>query len=116
MQIPNPDGGENRHIIAVRYRDQAVETMPFQRFKSDDVDTRSGFLANARTAWLLVDRERAHCRVRTGPGAEAEEVAPQELEGLFEQIGHNTQYLAHPDGVPADTFFQLFVLTVSGPS
>ncbi len=116
MRITNPDAVENRHIIAVRYRDQAVETMPFQRFKSDDVDTRSGFLANARTAWLLVDRERADCRVRTGPGAEAEEVAPQELEGLFEQIGRNTPYLVHPEEILADNFFQLFVSAFRGPS
>jgi len=115
MRITNPDAVENRHTIAVRYRDRAVEVMPFVRFKSDDIDTRSGFLANARTAWLLVDRERADCRVRTGSAAEAEEVAPQELHGLFEQIGRNTQYLAHPEEILADNFFQLFVSTLRSP-
>lgn len=116
MRITNPDAVENRHTIAVRYRDRGVEAMPFARFKSDDVDTRSGFLANARTAWLLVDRERADCRVRAGPGAEAQEVAPQELQGLFEQIGRNTQYLAHPEEILADNFFQLFVSTFRSPT
>jgi hypothetical protein len=114
MRITNPDAVENRHTIAVRYRDQDVEAMPFLRFKSDDIDTRSGFLANARIAWLLVDRERADCRVRTGSAAEAE-VAPRELQGLFEQIGRNTPYLAHPEEILADNFFQLFVSTFRSP-
>ena len=112
VRITNPDAVENRHTIAVRYRDQGVEAMPFVRFKSDDVDTRSGFLANARTAWLLVDRERADCRVRTGPAAE---VTPEELQGLSEQIGRNTQYLAHPEEILADNFFRLFVSTFRSP-
>jgi hypothetical protein len=114
IRITNPDAVENRHTIAVRYRDQGVEVMPFVRFKSDDIDTRSGFLANTRTAWLLVDRERADCRVRAGSAAETE-VAPRELQGLFEQIGRNTQYLAHPEEILADNFFQLFVSTLRSP-
>src|SRR5712691_2546042 len=115
MRITNPDALENRHTIAVRYRGEAVEAMPFLRFKSDKFDTRSGFLGNARIAWLLVDRERADCRVRTGSAAEAE-VALQELQGLFEQIGRNTQYLAHPEEILADNFFQLFVSTFRSTS
>jgi hypothetical protein len=115
MRVTNPDAVENRHTIAVRYRGKAVEAMPFLRFKSDKFDTRSGFLGNARIAWLLVDRERADCRVRTGSAAEAEG-APEELQGLFEQIGRNTQYLAHPEEILADNFFQLFVSTFRRPS
>src|SRR6266849_469080 len=115
MRVTNPDAVENRHTIAVRYRGKAAEAMPFLRFKSDDIDTRSGFLGNARIAWLLVDRERADCRVRNGSAAGAE-VAPEELRGLFEQIGRNTQYLAHPEEILADNFFQLFVSTFRGPS
>jgi len=115
MRVTNPDAVENRHTIAVRYRGRAVEAMPFLRFKSDDIDTRSGFLGNARVAWLLVDRERADCRVRDGSTAEAEG-APEELQGLFEQIGRNTQYLAHPEEILADNFFQLFVSAFRRPS
>ena len=48
MRITNPDAVENRHTIAVRYRGEGVEAMPFLRFKSDKFDTRSGFLGNAR--------------------------------------------------------------------
>src|SRR5258706_16383790 len=114
IRAPTPAGVENRHTIAVRYRGRAAEAMPFLRFKSDDIDTRSGFLGNARVAWLLVDRERAECRVRDGSTAEAEG-APEELQGLFEKIGRNTQYLAHPEEILADNFFQLFVSTFRGP-
>ena len=115
MRITNPDAVENRHTIAVRYRDRAVEAMPFLRFKSDNIDTRSGYLVNARIAWLLVDRERADCRVRTESAAGAE-VALEELQGLFEQIGRNTPYLAHPEEILADNFFQLFVSTFQSPA
>ena len=115
MRITNPDAVENRHTIAVRYRDRAVEAMPFLRFKSDNIDTRSGYLVNARIAWLLVDRERADCRVRTGSAAGAE-VALEELQGLFEQIGRNTPYLTHPEEILADNFFQLFVSTFRSPA
>src|SRR5437899_8688928 len=112
MRLSGPVAVGTRHPIAVRYGGEAVEAMPFLRFKADVIDTRSGFLGNARVAWLLVDRERADCRVRTGSAAEADEVAPQELQGLFEQIGRNTQYLAHPEEILADNFFQLFVSTL----
>ena len=115
MRVINPDAVENRHTIAVRYRGKGVEAMPFLRFKSDDIDTRSGFLGNARVAWLLVDRERADCRVRDGSAAEAEG-APEELQGLFEKIGRNTQYLTHPEEILADNFVQLFVSTFRRPS
>src|SRR5256886_12383203 len=115
MRVTNPDAVENRHTIAVRYRGRAAEAMPFLRFKSDDIDTRSGFLGNARVAWLLVDRERADCRVRDGSAAEAEG-APEELQGLFEKIGRNTQYLTHPEEILADNFVQRFVSTFRRPS
>jgi hypothetical protein len=113
LRITNPDAVENRHTIAVRYRGEAVEAMPFLRFKSDKFDTQSGFLGNSRVAWLLVDRERADCRVRAGPAAE---VVPEELQGLFEQIGRNTRYMAHPEEILADNFFQLFVSTLRSPA
>jgi hypothetical protein len=115
LRITNPDAVENRHTIAVRYRGQPVEAMPFLRFRSEKSDTRAGFLVNSKISWLLVDRERADCRVRTGSEAEAE-VAPQELEGLFEQVGRNTRYLSHPEEILADNFFQLFVSTFRRPS
>src|ERR1041385_2049519 len=98
MRITNTDAVENRHTIAVRYGGEAVEAMPFLRFKSDKFDTRSVFLGNTRIAWLLVDREQADCRVRTGSAAEAQEVAPQQLQGLFEPIGRDTREPGPPQG------------------
>jgi hypothetical protein len=115
LRITNPDAVENRHTIAVRYRGQPVEAMPFLRFGSDKIDTRAGFLVNSKVSWLLVDREQANCRVRIRSAAETD-VAPQELQGLFEQVGRNTQYLAHPEEILADNFFQLFVSTFRGAS
>jgi hypothetical protein len=70
---------------------------------------------NSKVSWLLVDREQANCRERIGSAAETD-VAPQELQGLFEQVGRNTQYLAHPEEILADNFFQLFVSTFRGAS
>lgn len=111
LRITNPDAVEIRHTIAVRYRNRAAEAMPYLQFRSDVIDPRAGFLGNARIIWFLVDREQANCRVRAGQGVETE-VAPRELQGLFEQIGRNTAYLAHPEEILADNFSLLFASTL----
>lgn len=109
LRITNPDTVDNRHTIAVRYRQQPVEALPYIRFRSGDIDPRLGFKHDIQVAWLLIDRQGAECRARSGePGS----VAPQELEGLYEQIGRNTQYLFHAEEVLADNFVQLFMASL----
>jgi hypothetical protein len=111
LRITNPDTVENRHTISVRYRGQPVEALPYIRFPSENIDTRDGFKNALQVAWLLVDRKEAECRARGGADGS---VQPQDLEGLYEQVGRNTNYLFHPEEILADNFVHLFVASVRG--
>ena len=111
LKITNPDTVEDRHTIAVRHRGQSVEAMPYIRFPSEKIDPRQGFATQVQVAWLLVDRKGSHCAARDGADAS---VDPNELEGLFEQIGRNTQYLFHAEEVLAENFVALFLMTLGG--
>jgi len=112
LRITNPDTVESRHTISVKYRQQAVEALPYVRFRSGDIDPRQGFSHYIQEAWLLVDRQGTECRARSG---EQNIVAPQELEGLYEQIGRNTtQSLFHAEEVLADNFALLFLASIRG--
>ena len=111
LRVSNPDAPQHRHTIAVRYRGQPVEAMPFPSFPSQSIDPRQGFKTQVRIAWLLVDRAGGACKARVpaGPGP-----APQELEGLFEQVGRNTLYLWHPEEILADNFTLLILGMLRG--
>ena len=112
LAITNPDAVESRHTISVRYQGKPVAALPYIRFASTAIDTRQGFMNQIEVAWLLVDRRGDECRARDG--AQAGGVAPQELEGLFEQVGRNTQYLFHPEEILADNFSLLFLSSLAG--
>lgn len=113
LAITNPDTVESRHTIAVRYRGEPVEALPYIRFPSERVDPRKGFLSQLEVAWLLVDRQGTGCRAREGPQARG--VSPDELEGLYEQIGRNTSYLFHPEEILAENFALLVYRSLGRP-
>jgi len=102
LRITNPDAPESLHAIEVRWRGQPAEALPYVHFPSAAVDPRSGFAAQMRTSWLLVERQDGRCRVRDGSPAR------EELEGLYEQVGRNTGYLLHAEEILADNFALLF--------
>ena len=112
LRITNPDAVESRHTISVRYRGEPVEALPYIRFESETIDPRMGFMRHIKVAWLIVDRREKDCHARSG--ALEAGVPPEELEGLFEQIGRNTQYLFHPEEILADNFSQLFFISGLG--
>jgi len=102
LRLTNPDAPDNRHAIGVRRVGHPAEVMPFVHFPSDKIDPRAGFEGQMRTSWLAVDREGTRCKVRD------ESLAPDELEGLYEQIGRNTAYVVHPEEILADNFALIF--------
>jgi hypothetical protein len=102
LRVTNPDAPESRHAIAVRWRGERVEVLPFVHFPTAAVDPGAGFAAQMRTAWLALERRNGRCTVR------GERAAQDELEGLYEQVGRNTGYLIHPEEILADNFALLF--------
>jgi hypothetical protein len=112
LRVTNPDAPQHRHTIAVRYRGQPAEVMPFPSFTSEAIDPRQGFKTQVRVLWLLVDRDGGACKARV-PAA-GQEPEPQDLDGLFEQVGRNTRYLWHPEEILADNFALLFIGMLRG--
>lgn len=103
LRITNPDAVEHRHAVKVRYRGEALEAMPYPAFTSAQPDLAQTFFASLHVRWLLIERDGERCRAR------AEPVKAEELEGLYEQIGRNTGYLAHPEEIVADNFALLLM-------
>jgi len=112
LRITNPDAVESRHTIALRHEGRAVDVLPYIRFDAETIDPRAGFIKQVQVAWMPVDRQGGACIVRAGPLERG--LPPQEYQGLYEQIGRNTEYLFHPEEILADNFTQLFLTTVRG--
>jgi hypothetical protein len=112
IRITNPDAVENMHTIKVRHRGQPVEALPYIRFSAEPNPT-GGLFEQLENRWLLVDRVGSECKVRqTAEGVP--DVDPKALEGLFEQIGRNSDYLFGPEEILADNFAILFLAWVEG--
>jgi hypothetical protein len=103
LRVTNPDAVEHRHAIRVRYRGEPLEAMPYPAFTSAQPDLAQSFFASLQMRWLLIERDGERCRARAAP------VNADELEGLYEQIGRNTNYLAHPEEIVADNFALLLM-------
>ena len=115
LRVTNPDAVENRHTLSVRLRGEARDALPYVAFPSADVDVDANLLANLDTSWLLVDRAGGDCRARVRSGT-AERVAPSQLQGVYEQIGRNSDYLIHPEELLADNFMLLMLSALgAGP-
>src|SRR5262245_53703185 len=114
LRITNPDTVESRHTISVRYQGEPAHALPYVRFPSADIDPRAGFMKQLQVAWLLVERSGDECVARGGPQEGG--VVPQELDGLFERVGRNTQYLFHAEEIRADNFTLLFLTSIGGSS
>ena len=112
LRFTNPDAVESRHTIAVRHRGRAVEALPYVRFATGGIDPSQGFSNSLVSGWLLVERAAANCRLH-GDWTK-HEVALEELEGVYEQVGRNTTYLVHPEEILADNFAQLFTAARRG--
>ena len=72
--------------------------MPVSMLRTGKVAPGQGFLANWHAPWLLVERRGGTCH------ATGQRVEPHELEGLYERVGRNTDYLVHPEEIVAENF------------
>jgi hypothetical protein len=110
LRITNPDAVERWHFIQVRAGERAAEALPFLHLPAGEFDPRAGFKEHLTVSWLPVQRNGERCAVAPG----AQNLRPEQLEGLYEQIGRNTEYLIHPEEILADNFALLFLASGSG--
>ena len=99
LRLTNPDAPRSLHTNPVVYGGRWVDVLPYVSFFSPQIDPRDGFLNQIAPAWLLVQRDGDTCTV-TFPGG----MEPEKLEGLYQQIGRNTDYLFGPEEILADNF------------
>lgn len=113
LKITNPDTPLSQHTISVKHKGQHVNALPFIGFDSLDADTSTGFINKLSVRWLLVKRENNQCSLSSESFLE-NSATPDELDGLFEKIGKNTEYLFHAEEILAENFAALYMASLGG--
>ena len=110
-RITNPDAPRNDHWIEVQYGGAAVKAIPVLYARTARYDRTKGgeFFHYLQFRLALVNPG-------DGQDAEARFVGVDEVQGFFEQIGRNTDYIIHPEEILADNFALLFVESSSVPT
>jgi hypothetical protein len=107
-KITNPDGPINDHCIRVKIGEDSVWAMPILYSKSEKYDTKRGGEFFNYLLWkFLVVAKNAPDDLDAYDKNNPRLVEADQVSGLYEQIGHNTQYIIHPDEILADNFVLL---------
>ena len=100
-RITNPDGPRNDHYIRVTYDGDTVCATPVLYSARDPRAGRKLFdYLEIRYALSWQGAGNDRYKDKNDP----ELVEEDKLDGLFEQIGKNTEYTMHPDEILADNF------------
>ena len=106
-RITNPDAPQDRHCIRVGIGDEPVWALPvvLSTASREEIARGGTFLDYVTVALLLVDKypDSTAAKPRTD-GKRLRIVGVQDVSGFFEQIGHNTSYIIHPEEIVADNF------------
>ena len=96
-KITNPDAPRNDHSIRLRFGGREVAAVPILLSGSDKYDPAHGgeFFDYLQLKFLVPPKVE---------GGKPELVDPSYVSGYFEQIGHNTDYIIHPEEILADNF------------
>ena len=104
-KITNPDAPKNDHRIKVKYRGQPAWAVPVLYAAVDKYDRKKG-----GEFFDYLEFRLALTSVADIPNnANASFVQVEEVEGFFEQVGRNTDYIIHPEEILADNFALLIV-------
>jgi hypothetical protein len=115
LKITNPDTPVSQHTIAAKYKGRDVHALAFISFETPSIDTTTGFIDKLAVRWLIVQREKNLCSL-DADNLNNHSVAPQDLQGLIEKIGKNTDYLFHAEEILAENFAALFMAGLGGRS
>ncbi len=118
-KMTNPDAPFNDHCIQVSIADEQKWVVPILYSRTDKYNTQTGgdIFRYMFVAFLMVD-------YTPGDNGTGELYDPQnlklatfdQLEGFYEQVGHNTEYIIHPEETLADNFSLMILGVESLPS
>jgi hypothetical protein len=101
-KITNPDAPRNDHAIKLRFGGREVTAVPILLSTSEKYDPiRGGEFFNYLQLKFLVPGKNGSTK--------PEIIDPAYIGNFFEQIGHNTEYVIHPEEILADNFASLMV-------
>jgi hypothetical protein len=105
-KITNPDAPRNDHAIRLHFGGKEVAATPILLATSEKYDrTRGGEFFNYLQLKFLLPP-------KSGAG-KPEVIDPAYVSDLFEQVGHNTEYIIHPEEILADNFALLMIGTTN---
>ncbi len=106
-RITNPDAPKDEHCIRIGEEKKTRALPVLLSTASREAFARGAvFLNNVVVTLLVVDT----------PDGKARLVRPEDAAGFFEQIGHNTRYILHPEEIVADNFALLAIDARDVPS
>ena len=105
-RISNPDAPVVEHCIQVSKDDKSYWAAPvlFSRTPKYDPETGGTFFRYLEFRLMSIDRKSAKATLKNGKPVFFK---PDEVEGFFEQIGRNTDYIIHPEETLANNFVHL---------
>jgi hypothetical protein len=111
-KITNPDAPKNDHCIKIKIGDESVWAVPILFSQSARYDVARGgeFFQYLNLQFLVVERKEAGLSATaTYDPSHPRLLSADQISGFYEQVGHNTGYIIHPEEILADNF-KLFLL------
>jgi hypothetical protein len=114
-KITSPNPWPNNFYIWIQHDGQRLPCLPV--FYSKSTEYTEGVLFDYLVSKLLILEEtRNGFLAKCLPSGEPEMLDyNKDTTDFFEQVGHNTKYIIHPEEILADNFSML-VLSLNGPS
>ena len=121
-RITNPDAPRNDHRIQIRLNGESRWVVPILYASSANYDTARGGEFFDYLEFRLLAVEAAGAAGAAGSwvpllkNGEPVLASPQQVQGFFEQVGRNTDYIIHPEEILADNFALLVIGKTGMPS
>jgi hypothetical protein len=116
-KMTNPDAPINEHCIEIAVDGAKVWGMPILLARQERFDPAAGipFFGYLTLSMLLVDRGSSPAQPVLRDGAPAL-VPMNRVQGYFEQVGRNTNYIIHAEEILASNFERLVLGEQGAPS
>jgi hypothetical protein len=107
-KITNPDAPKNDHCIRLQSRQSSVWAVPILFSNADRYDPAAGgeFFQYLEVKFLVVEKSDARA---TYDPSKITLLDMNQVQGFYEQVGRNTDYIIHPEEILADNFKFLLI-------